>query len=67
MIYQASCLACVSFRNQRENPTYGRLVHFTDDSSPYSGPTEVEVCSLPPPNMAATKTGEQSKALFSVL
>ena len=30
-------------------------------------PTEVEDCSLPPPNMAATKTGEQGKAWFSVL
>ena len=28
----------------------------------HSGPTEVEDCSLPPPNMAATKTGEQGKA-----
>ena len=33
----------------------------------HSGPTEVEDCSLPPPNMAATKTGEQDKAWFSVL
>ena len=33
----------------------------------HSGPTEVEDCSLPPPNMAATKTGEQGKAWFSVL
>ena len=30
----------------------------------HSGPTEVEDCSLPPPNMAATKTGEQGKAWF---
>ena len=28
----------------------------------HSGPTEVEDCNLPPPNMAATKTGEQNKA-----
>ena len=28
----------------------------------HSGPTEVEDCSLPPPNMAAAKTGEQGKA-----
>ena len=28
----------------------------------HSGPTEVEDCSLPPPNMADTKTGEQGKA-----
>ena len=33
----------------------------------HSGPTEVEDCSLPPPNMAATKTGEQGNAWFSVL
>ena len=33
----------------------------------HSGPTEVEDCSLPPPNMAATKTGEQGKVWFSDL
>ena len=33
----------------------------------HSGPTEVEDCSLPPPNMATTKTGEQGKAWLSVL
>ena len=33
----------------------------------HSGPTEVEDCSLPPPNMAATNTGEQGKACISVL
>ena len=31
------------------------------------GPTEVGDCSLPPPNMAAIKTGEQGKAWSSVL
>ena len=34
-------------------------IHVSHD---HSGPTEVEDCSLPPPNMAATKTGEQGKA-----
>ena len=33
----------------------------------HSEPTEVEDCSLPPPNMADTKTGEQGKAWFGVL
>ena len=33
----------------------------------HSGPTEVEDCSLPLPNMAATKAGEQGNAWFSIL
>ena len=41
--------------------------HFLTGVISHSGPTEVEDCSLPPPNMAATKTGEQGKAWFSVL
>ena len=38
-----------------------------DNADNHSGPTEVVDCSLPPPNMAATKTGEQGNAWFSVL
>ena len=40
----------------------------SDSMTPFhSGPTEVEDCSLPAPNMAATKTDEQGKAYFSDL
>ena len=46
---------------------YNMERHRDTQHATHSGPTEVEDCSLPPPNMADTKTGEQGKAWFGVL
>ena len=59
----------------KQKPNYSQYVEQEEDIFRYvknselthSGPTEVEDCSLPPPNMAATKTGEQGKVWFSDL
>ena len=42
-------------------------MHIIYNKPTHSGPTEVKDYSLPPPNTAATKTGEQGKARFSIL